>query len=252
MHITVALLPTNHETDSKSSWLYAKSLFATGCHKKFRSTFHSVTFTLFEIFIFCPKNQLWFPEKIVNLFGWKTREIVVVLDFLAVDNFDFTRKIVKTKLGEKLVKMLGFCQNWIFGQKIDLKNVRNMFEHPLQTRKPIISFKNVRHPWANLKIFNPSKHFQKEFYAFAIILNALYGALKKSQWQKGVEYITILFSESHFIFRDISIFLWGAAHYSKSQIFVQKFNFDKNQHFHEFFAQTFFDNFSREIKAVNR
>ena len=27
--------------------------------------------------------------------GWKTRENVVVLDFLAVDNFDFTRKIVK-------------------------------------------------------------------------------------------------------------------------------------------------------------
>ena len=29
------------------------------------------------------------------IFGWKTRENVVVLDFLAVDNFDFTRKIVK-------------------------------------------------------------------------------------------------------------------------------------------------------------
>ena len=38
----------------------------------------------------------------------KTRENVVVLDFLAVDNFDFTRKIVKKILGEKLVKMLGF------------------------------------------------------------------------------------------------------------------------------------------------
>ena len=25
----------------------------------------------------------------------------------------------KKKLGEKLVKMLGFCQNWIFGQKFD-------------------------------------------------------------------------------------------------------------------------------------
>ena len=46
----------------------------------------------------------------------------MVLDFLAVDNFDFTRKIVKKKLGEKLVKMLGFCQNWIFGQKIDFSN----------------------------------------------------------------------------------------------------------------------------------
>jgi len=32
------------------------------------------------------------------------------LDFLAVDNFDFTRKIVKKVLGQKLVKMLEFCQ----------------------------------------------------------------------------------------------------------------------------------------------
>ena len=48
---------------------------------------YSMEITLFEIFIFCPKIQLWFPEK--------TRQNVVVLDFLAVDNFDFTRKIVK-------------------------------------------------------------------------------------------------------------------------------------------------------------
>ena len=46
-------------------------------------------FTLLEIFIFCPK------------FFWvKTRENVVVLDFLAVDNFDFTRKIVKKIWGK--------------------------------------------------------------------------------------------------------------------------------------------------------
>ena len=44
------------------------------------------------------------------------------LDFLAVDNFDFTRKMVKKKLGEKLVKMLGFCQNRISGQKCDFSN----------------------------------------------------------------------------------------------------------------------------------
>ena len=31
----------------------------------------------------------------------------MVLDFLAVDNFDFTRKIVKKNLGEKLVKNVG-------------------------------------------------------------------------------------------------------------------------------------------------
>ena len=35
------------------------------------------------------------------------------------------------------------------------------------------------------------------------------------------------------------------THYSKSQIFVQKFNFD------EFLTQNIFDNFSREIKVVN-
>ena len=50
----------------------------------------------------------------------------MVLDFLAVDNFDFTRKIVKKKLGEKLVKMLGFCQNWISGQKFDFSNSVNI------------------------------------------------------------------------------------------------------------------------------
>ena len=41
---------------------------------------------------------------------------------LAVDNFDFTRKIVKNILDEKLLKMLGVCQNWIFGQKFDFSN----------------------------------------------------------------------------------------------------------------------------------
>ena len=38
----------------------------------------------------------------------------------------------------------------------------------------------------------------------------------------------------------------SVAHYSKSQIFVQKFNFDKNN-FHEFFTKKF----SREVKVVN-
>ena len=77
---------------------------------------------MIEIFIFCQKIQLWFSEKIVKFLGWKARENVVVLDFLAVDNFDFTRKVLKKILDEKLVKMLGFCQNWIFGQKFDFSN----------------------------------------------------------------------------------------------------------------------------------
>ena len=62
--------------------------------------------TLIEIFIYCPKVHFWFPKKISKFFfEWKTRENVVVLDFLAVDNFDFTRNFVKKNLGEKLVKM---------------------------------------------------------------------------------------------------------------------------------------------------
>ena len=47
----------------------------------------------------------------------------MVLHFLAVDNFDFTRKFVNKNLGEKLVKMLGFCQNLIFGQNLTFRIV---------------------------------------------------------------------------------------------------------------------------------
>ena len=73
------------------------------------------THTLFEIFIFCPKIQLWFPEKIADFLGGeKLVKNVVVLDYLAVDNFDFPRKL-SIFLGEKLVKMLWF---WTFSLKI--------------------------------------------------------------------------------------------------------------------------------------
>ena len=51
--------------------------------------------TLFEIFI------------VVQKFNF---DFLVVLDFLPVDNFDFTRKIVIKNLGEKLVKMLFFVK----------------------------------------------------------------------------------------------------------------------------------------------
>ena len=69
---------------------------------------------------FLSKNStLISSENCWSFWGEKTRENVVILDCLAVDNFDFTRKIVKKNLGEKLVKMLGVCQNWIFGEKFD-------------------------------------------------------------------------------------------------------------------------------------
>ena len=66
---------------------------------------------------FVQKFNFNFPRKLSIFLGWKTRENVVVLEFLAADNFDFTRKIVKKNLDEKLVKMLGYCQNWILDKK---------------------------------------------------------------------------------------------------------------------------------------
>ena len=84
---------------------------------------------MFVIWSHCSKSSFFvqkfnfdFPTTLSIFLGWKTRENVVVLDFFAVDNFDFTRKIVKKILDEKLVKMLGFCQNWILGQKFDFSN----------------------------------------------------------------------------------------------------------------------------------
>ena len=83
--------------------------------KHFLQFFNRLSNTLFEIFIFCPEIQLWFPEKIVDFFGgWKTRENVVALGFLAVDNFDFTRKIVKKIWGEKLMKLNFWTKIWLF------------------------------------------------------------------------------------------------------------------------------------------
>ena len=72
----------------------------------------------------------------VDFLGWKNRENVVRLDFLAVDNFDFTRKIVKKKNWAKNSwKCLGDYQNWIFGQKFDfLNSVRSIIsgENPIR------------------------------------------------------------------------------------------------------------------------
>ena len=49
----------------------------------------------------------------------------MVLNFLAVDDFNSTRKIVNFCFNQKLEKMLEFCQNWIYGQKFDFSNSVN-------------------------------------------------------------------------------------------------------------------------------
>ena len=71
---------------------------------------------------FLSKNSTLISLENCQFFGGGEKLVkmtnVVVLDFLAVDNFDFTRKIAKKKLGEKLAKMLEFCQNLNFWTKI--------------------------------------------------------------------------------------------------------------------------------------
>ena len=98
--------------------------------------------------------------------------------------------------GEEEAKLFGFRQRNPKFLGYELQSVKMC--HPWAAKAQL-------RPFQLAQIFNPSKHFQKEFYAFAIILNALYGALKKVNDKRGN--VTILFSESHFIFRDISIFL---------------------------------------------
>ena len=59
-------------------------------------------------------------EKLLIFFGWKTRENVVVLDFLAIDNFDFTRKIVKKNFGWKTRENVEVLSKLNFWTKIGL------------------------------------------------------------------------------------------------------------------------------------
>ena len=51
---------------SKFFWNRSKSL-----KLEQKSKIENTFYTLFEIFIFCPKIQLWFPEKIVDFLGVK-------------------------------------------------------------------------------------------------------------------------------------------------------------------------------------
>ena len=62
------------------------------------------------VFDFLAVDNFDFTRKIVDFFGgWKTRENVVVLDYLDVDNFDSTRKI-----GKKIwVKNLWKCWSFV-------------------------------------------------------------------------------------------------------------------------------------------
>ena len=78
-------------------------------HGKIRETL----FTLFEIFIF----HFWFSEKIVDFFGWKNSWKCCGFGLFSCWQLLFHEKNCQKNLCEKLVKMFGFCKNWIFRQK---------------------------------------------------------------------------------------------------------------------------------------
>ena len=80
-------------------------LFHNHLHAQIRKTYAHCSKSSF----FVQKFNFDFPRKLSIILGWKTRENVVVLDFIAVDNFDFTRKIVK-KFG---VKNLWRCWSFV-------------------------------------------------------------------------------------------------------------------------------------------
>ena len=130
------------------------------------------------------------------------------------------------------------------------------------------------------------RHNRSEYYTTVlfIFLGAL-GLVWSEKRRSLVINIKIYKFYFDYIYDFQLLYLWRlkavVSHYSKSQIFVQKFNFDKTptfsrvfhrkffwqyfswnhscqqlkspkpRHFHEFFTQIIFDNFSREIKVVN-
>ena len=85
-------------------------LFTTTEHHLFQVYILSLPSHTVRNLHFLSKNSTFFSRKNVELFWVKTRENAAVLYFLAVDNFDFPRKL-SIFLGEKLVKMLWF---WVF------------------------------------------------------------------------------------------------------------------------------------------
>ena len=74
--------------------------------------------TIRNLHFLSENSTLTSRENCRFFWGWKIRENVVVLDFLAVDNFDFTRKIVKKKFGWKtrgvLSKLNFWTKIWLF------------------------------------------------------------------------------------------------------------------------------------------
>ena len=116
-------------------------------------------------------------EKLSNFFGENIRENVAVLYFLAFDNFDFTRKIVKLFLLKKFVKMLRFCtflalDNFYFTRKSQIffgKKIHEIFFFFQMTRVSNVQEIFLRNLVKSMKKFKLLK-----WWFYYVYLRALY------------------------------------------------------------------------------
>ena len=78
--------------------------------------------TLFEIFIFCPKIQLWFPEKIVDFFGVKNSWKCCGFGLFSCWQLWFHEKNCQKNFGWETRENVGVLSKLNFGQKFDFSN----------------------------------------------------------------------------------------------------------------------------------
>ena len=107
---------------------------------------------------FVQKFNFDFPRKLSFLVGEKLVKMWWFWTFWLLTTLISREKLSKKNSGEKLVKMLGFCQNWIFGQKFDFSNSVNRGDLHCTFSKALqkdVRFSNV---WTDVN--GPAK-FQK-------------------------------------------------------------------------------------------
>ena len=83
---------------------------------------------------FLSKNPTLISRKNCRFFMWKTRENVVVLDFLAVANFDFTKKIVKKIWVNNSLKCWGFVKIELLDKNLTLRTVWGLTVFEIQQK----------------------------------------------------------------------------------------------------------------------
>ena len=95
---------------------------ASNNYKKESRNQISHQYTLFKIFIFCPKVQIWFSEKILEFFWCEKSRKCCGFGLFSCWQLWFHEKNCQKKIGWKTRENMVVCQNWIFGQKFDFSN----------------------------------------------------------------------------------------------------------------------------------